>query len=75
MSVAEKEETEKTWRFWSNKATSRKRICMEMWAYGTQELPEGQTSEDLWVIAAPISRLSMHADMASQDELGLEADP
>ena len=48
---------------------------MEMWAYSTQELPEGQTSEDLWVVAAPISRLSMHADMASQDELGLEADP
>ena len=45
----EKEETEKLWRQWSKKAASRKRICMDMWSYATEELPEGQTKEDLWV--------------------------
>lgn len=47
----EKEETEKTWRQWSRKAVSRKRICMEMWSYATEELPEGQTKQELWVSA------------------------
>lgn len=48
---------------------------MEMWAYGTQELPEGQTRDDLWVAAPRISpNNNKHADMASQEELGLEGD-
>ena len=45
----EKEETERIWRQWSKRAASRKRICMDMWSYATEEMPEGQTKEDLWV--------------------------
>ena len=45
----EKEETETIWRQWSKRAASRKRICMDMWSYATEEVPEGQTKEDLWV--------------------------
>jgi 26S proteasome regulatory subunit (ATPase 3-interacting protein) len=47
----DKEETEKTWRQWSRKAVSRKRICTDMWSYATEELPEGQTKQELWVSA------------------------
>lgn len=52
----EKEETEKTWRQWSRQAASRKKICMEMWSYATEELPEGQTKQELWVSAYCCSR-------------------
>lgn len=45
----EKEEAEKAWRQWSKKAASRKKFCMEMWCFCTQELPEDQTKEELWV--------------------------
>lgn len=45
----EKEEAEKLWKQWSRKAASRKRICMEMWSYATEEMPPGQTKEELWV--------------------------
>lgn len=49
VSAEEKEGAEMAWKWWSKKASSRKRICMEMWGYCTEELPEGQTKEDLWV--------------------------
>lgn len=45
----DKEQAEKLWRQWSRKSASRKRFCMEMWSYCTEELPEGQTKEELWV--------------------------
>lgn len=48
VSAEEKEEANKAWRLWSTNAASRKRICMEMWSYCTEQLPEDQTKEDLW---------------------------
>ena len=45
----EREEAEKLWRQWSRKAASRKRFCLDMWDYCTEELPEGQSKEELWV--------------------------
>ena len=48
LSAEEKEEASKVWILWSKKAASRKRICMEMWSYCTEQLPEDQTKEDLW---------------------------
>ena len=48
VSTEEKEEANKMWILWSSKAASRKRICMEMWSYCTEQLPEDQTKEDLW---------------------------
>lgn len=45
----EKDETEMTWKQWSKKAASRKRMCMEMWGYASYKTPIGQTSQELWV--------------------------
>lgn len=49
VSPEEKEEAEKAWREWSRKATVRRKICMELWDFCTEEMQEGQTREDLWV--------------------------
>ena len=56
ISTGEREEAEKTWRVWSKKAASRKRICTEMWGYCTEELPQGQTKDDLWVQSYEVSQ-------------------
>ncbi|KAL8840571.1 MAG: hypothetical protein Q9170_001257 [Blastenia crenularia] len=45
---AEKEAADKTWKEWRKKEDSRKRIFMEMWAIVLDELPIGQTKEQLW---------------------------
>lgn len=49
VSPEEKYEVEKEWREWSRKATVRRKICMELWDFCTEEMQEGQTREDLWV--------------------------
>ena len=48
VSAEEKEDANKGYTLWSKKAASRKQICMEMWSYCTEQLPEDQTKEDLW---------------------------
>ena len=45
----EKEAVEKGWAEWAKKASSRKRICLDMWAIAIDGLPEGQTKEEFWV--------------------------
>lgn len=45
----EKEAVDKTWREWSRKASSRKKICMELWAISTEEMEPGKTRKELWV--------------------------
>ena len=45
----EKEVVDKAWREWSRKASSRKKICMELWAVSTEEMEPGKTREELWV--------------------------
>lgn len=49
VSTEEKDEVEKAWREWSRKASVRRKICMELWDFCTEEMQEGQTREDLWV--------------------------
>lgn len=49
VSTEEKCEVEKAWREWSRKATVRRKICMELWDFCTEEMQEGKTREDLWV--------------------------
>lgn len=49
VSTEEKYEVEKAWGEWSRKATMRKKICMELWDFCTEEMQEGKTREDLWV--------------------------
>ena len=49
VSPEEKDEVEKAWREWSRKATVRKKICMDLWDFCTEEMQEGRTREDLWV--------------------------
>lgn len=45
----EKEAVDKAWREWSRKVSSRKRICMELWAISTEEMEPGKTRKELWV--------------------------
>lgn len=49
VSTEEKETADKAWKAWSRKAALRKRLCMELWDFCTEEMQEGQTKEDLWV--------------------------
>lgn len=49
VSPEEKDEVAKAWREWSRKATVRRKICMDLWDFCTEEMQEGQTREDLWV--------------------------
>ena len=45
----EKESVDKEWAMWKRKAEARKKIAMELWAIGTEVLPEGKTKEEVWV--------------------------
>lgn len=45
----EKEAVDKAWKEWSRKARSRKKICMELWVVGTEEMEPGKTRKELWV--------------------------
>ena len=45
----EKEAVDKGWKGWSRKASSRKKICMELWAISTEEMEGGKTRMELWV--------------------------
>lgn len=49
VSAEEKEAADKDWKLWTRRANVRKKICMEVWAHLTEELPEGKTKEELWV--------------------------
>lgn len=45
----EKEAVDREWLQWSKKAGVRKKICLELWEFCTEEVPEGKTKEELWV--------------------------
>lgn len=49
VSPEEKDGAEKAWREWSRKATVRRKICMDLWDFCTEEMQEGRTRENLWV--------------------------
>ena len=49
VSLEEKTAVAEAWTMWSRRANMRKKICMEVWAHITEEMPEGKTKEELWV--------------------------
>lgn len=49
VSAQEKDQVEKAWKEWLKKASSRKKICMELWDFCTEEMEEGKTKQDQWV--------------------------
>lgn len=49
VSAEEKAAADKDWKLWTYRANVRKKICMELWAHLTEEMPEGKTKEELWV--------------------------
>ena len=49
VSLEEKTAVTDAWNLWSRRACARKKICMEVFAHVTEELPEGTTKEELWV--------------------------
>ncbi|MCJ1475201.1 hypothetical protein MMC13_003861 [Lambiella insularis] len=44
----EKIAVDKLWKLWKTHANTRKKICMDVWAVITEELPEGKTTGELW---------------------------
>ena len=49
VSLKDKDEVKQVWNTWSRNVRERKAICMNLWAYMTEQLPDGQIKEDLWV--------------------------
>ena len=49
VSAEEKAEVDKSWKMWTKAANDRKKICMNIWDYITEDMPEGKTKEELWV--------------------------
>ena len=49
VSARDKAVADEEWKEWVRKAHTRKKICMELWDFCTEELQEGQTKQDLWV--------------------------
>lgn len=45
----EKAVVDQAWKLWNTRANTRKKICLEVWAIVTEEMPEGKTKEELWV--------------------------
>lgn len=57
ISVAEKAVVDQAWKEWSGNARARKKICLEVWAYVTEMLPDGKTEAELWVSIPEICRV------------------
>ena len=49
VSIEQKAEVNHLWGLWKRKADGRKMIAMELWAIGTDNLPDGKTKADVWV--------------------------
>ena len=49
VSAQERDDLDHGWKEWVRKASSRKKICMQLWDFCTDELQEGQSRQDLWV--------------------------
>lgn len=45
----ERAAVDQAWKVWNQQANIRKKICLEVWACVTEEMPEGKTKEELWV--------------------------
>lgn len=58
ISVTEKAVVDKAWKEWSENARTRKKICLEVWAYVTEMLPDGKTEAELWVSSLEMFKLS-----------------
>lgn len=57
ISVAEKAVVDQAWKEWSENARARKKICLEVWAYVTEMLPDGKTEAELWASTLEICRV------------------
>ena len=71
----EKEAVDQEWRQWSRKAGARKKICLELWEFCTEEVPEGMTKGELWVriTLSSVARW-LFIGGCLQEEWGLEGD-
>lgn len=49
LSVEERARLEEEWKQWQRHATTRRRICRELWGRCTEVLPDNTTSQELWV--------------------------
>lgn len=58
----EKGAVDREWSQWSRKAGTRKKICMELWEFCTEEVPEGKTKGELWVCVLDLVHNHMVTD-------------
>lgn len=49
VSPAERAGIEREWKLWQKHASTRSRICRDMWKRCSEVVPEGMTREELWV--------------------------
>ena len=73
----EKDAVDREWGQWSRKAAVRKKICLELWGFCTEEVPEGKTREELWVRNLALFPLMTGQSLITgvvQEEWGLEDD-
>ena len=77
VSIEQKAEADRLWGAWKKIAEVRRKIAMELWAMGTETLPEGKIEGDVWVSTQRVLQyLRDHSAKYSmfQEELGLEGD-
>ncbi|KAL9637309.1 MAG: hypothetical protein Q9164_002271 [Protoblastenia rupestris] len=48
VSAAEKEAINYEWTIWKRRSEMRKKMAMELWAMGTEVVPEDKSKEDIW---------------------------
>ncbi|KAJ5219807.1 Chitin synthase activator (Chs3) [Penicillium chermesinum] len=48
LSPEERERLEREWEYWQSHATSRRRMCRDLWGRCTEVLPEGTSERELW---------------------------
>lgn len=65
ISVAEKAVVDQAWKEWSENARARKKICLEVWAYVTEMLPDGKTEAELWASTLELCRVEWSSLIAA----------
>lgn len=68
----EKGAVDREWSQWSRKAGIRQKICLELWEFCTEEVPEGKTRSELWVCGPiPLATHSVHLQMGACRKSGV----
>lgn len=53
LSLEQRAKLEQEWQYWHRHATSRRRMCRDLWGRCSEVLPDEMTETELWVRAFP----------------------